>query len=95
MNIENKIEVRGSEQVRDYAMCMLLLQDKAGLSYKEARAVMHDSWETTEALVKEFNISYEGVYNLVRRGNKKVHSVGMTVEEICGEYMLPVCMIDP
>jgi len=95
MNIERKIEIRGSKVVRDYAMCMLLLQDQAGLSYKEARAVLYRMWESIDSLAKEFDISYEGVYNLVRRGDEKVKSTGKTVEEICGEYRLPICLIDP
>jgi hypothetical protein len=52
-------------------------------------------WESIDSLAKEFDISYEGVYNLVRRGDEKVKSTGKTVEEICGEYRLPICLIDP
>ena len=77
-------------------MCMLLLQDKAGLSYKEARAVLLSNWETEKSLMAEFGIStFEAVDNLYRRGMAKVKKTGKNVEEICGDYRLPTCFISP
>ena len=84
-----------SNRAYKHAMCMSLLQEKAGLSYEEARAVLYVNWETIFGLAAEFGISNEDVFNLRRRGIDKIDAIGVTVDELCGEYRLPLCMVDP
>jgi len=95
MDLERMIDSRGIKLVNDYTMCMYRLQDQANLSYKEARAVLYDRWETVENIAKDFGISDQAVYNLIRRGLKKVEATGKNVNEIYGDYDLPFRFISP
>jgi DNA-binding CsgD family transcriptional regulator len=69
-----------------FAVCMLRLQEKAGLTYKESRAYLSPYYESSSVLAEDFGISVEAIYNLVRRAKNKVAMTGMTEEEIFGEY---------
>jgi lambda repressor-like predicted transcriptional regulator len=80
--------------LKDYAVCMLILQDKAGLSYKEARAVMSQGWETDKNIIEDYGISHQAIYNLYRRGLAKIDKTGMTQEQLCEGYNLPLVLID-
>jgi len=95
MDIEKKIQWAGASEVDRYIICVFLLQDKAGLTYREARAVLNDNCDTVPGLSQEFGISHEGVYNLVRRGMEKVNATGKTVSEICEGYEIRMRLIDP
>lgn len=94
MDLDAYIDCCGSAEVLNYAMCMLKLQ-LHGLTFKEARAVLHFSWETMEDITSEYNITYEAVYNLIRRGNNKINRTGKTLDEICGEHMIKTMYISP
>ena len=94
MDLCKLIGQHGDDEVHSYAMCMLKLQLHA-LTFKEARAVLHFSWETMEDITSEYNITYEAVYNLIRRGNNKINRTGKTLDEICGEHMIKTMYISP
>ncbi|MDR0524080.1 MAG: hypothetical protein LBG62_06655 [Candidatus Methanoplasma sp.] len=74
---------------------MLLLQDKAGLSFKEARVALADSAEERHSIAEEYGITQEAVSNLARRGRNKISGTGMTLEGICEGYYLPEVLRDP
>ena len=63
------------------------LQTRAGLSYKEARAYLIESYESTFTMADYFETSLQAVYNLQRRAKNKVKKSGMTLEEIFGEHI--------
>jgi len=50
------------------------LQDEAGLTFKEARAVLTPS-QMFEDLTEEWGCSQENIYNLIRYGMKKVEKI--------------------
>jgi len=60
--------------IEKYAYQMYRLQNEAGLSFKEARAVLTPQTLTKE-LAKEWGCSYENICNLARRGLHKVSAV--------------------
>jgi len=70
-----------------YAMNMLQLQEKAGLTYKEARAFLIPYRDYTPwALADVFGIDVHAVYNLQRNAKKKIAASGYTLEEIYENY---------
>jgi len=70
-----------------YAMNMLQLQEKCGLTYKEARAFLIRYRESVSVMAMDLGLSSHSVYNLQRRAKRKVESSGHTLKEIFGEYM--------
>jgi hypothetical protein len=60
--------------IEKYAYQMYRLQSEAGLSFKEARAVLTPQ-TLTRALAEEWGCSYENICNLARRGLYKVSIV--------------------
>ncbi|MCL1984024.1 MAG: hypothetical protein FWG58_01335 [Methanomassiliicoccaceae archaeon] len=63
------------------------LQTRVGLSYKEARAYLIESYESTFTMADYFGTSLQAVYNLQRRAKSKVRKSGMTLEDIFGEHI--------
>jgi len=57
--------------IEKYAYQIYRLQNEAGLSFKEARAVLTPQ-TLTRALAEEWGCSYENICNLARRGISKV-----------------------
>jgi len=55
----------------DYLNAVYLLQDKAGLSFKEARAWLIP-FQYVRKLAAEWNCSEENIHNLRRRGSDKI-----------------------
>lgn len=80
--------IHAGEELRDitYAMNMLALQEKAGLTYKEARAHLSPHWELTGGMAEDLGIDVHSVYNLQRRAKKKIEASGFTEEEIYGKW---------
>ena len=60
--------------IEKYAYQIYRLQNEAGLSFKEARAVLTPQ-TLTRALAEEWGCSYENICNLARRGIHKVSVV--------------------
>ncbi|MCL1984254.1 MAG: hypothetical protein FWG58_02495 [Methanomassiliicoccaceae archaeon] len=58
--------------IERYAYQIYRLQNEAGLSFKEARAVLTPP-PLIKSLAKEWGCSYENVCNLGRRGRQKVN----------------------
>jgi hypothetical protein len=86
----------GYEHKAKYAIAMWMLEEKAGLSYKEARVYLMDHRETIDSLEQEFGVTRKAIFNLMRRADRKVESSGMTALEIIGEENMPDFMsIDP
>jgi len=70
-----------------YAMNMLQLQEKAGLTYKEARAFLIPYRDITPVhLADRLGVDVHAIYNLQRNAEKKIAASGYTLEEIYGEY---------
>jgi len=64
---------------------MLDLQEKAGLTYKEARAfLLSRSSKMLYDLSVEWGISMEGVYNLSRRALKKLENAELNETDFLG-----------
>ncbi|MCL1984690.1 MAG: hypothetical protein FWG58_04770 [Methanomassiliicoccaceae archaeon] len=56
------------------------LQNEAGLSFKEARAVLTPP-QMIKALAEEWGCSCENIYNLIRYGMKKVDKIANGEED--------------
>jgi len=73
-----------------YAYQIYRLQEEAGLSFKEARAVLTPT-QLTRSLAEEWECSYENVCNMSRRGIGKVRQVTSgdpdKMEELMPTYM--------
>jgi hypothetical protein len=70
--IRSRIGTTEFAQIR-YGVALWLLQEKAGLSYKEARVFLaHSRHETTEHLMESLGISRNTIYGLRRSAKKKV-----------------------
>lgn len=66
------------ERRKTYALKLLELQEKAGLTYKEARVFLCSrSAKMLFDLSVEWGITMEGVYNLSRRAAKKLEKAGL------------------
>lgn len=67
---------------QEYALKMLDLQEKAGLTFKEATVFLHrDSAKLMYQLATEWQISIEGVYNLSRRAQKKIDESDLQIDD--------------
>jgi len=74
------------EERKVYALKMLELQEKAGLTYKEARVFLHKrSSKMLYDLSVEWGITMEAIYNLSRRASKKVEKAGLAERVFLGE----------
>ena len=63
------------QQVR-YGMTIWLLQENAGLTFKEARVFMADTrQETTEDLAKALKVTKQAVYNLASSARAKMDEI--------------------
>ncbi|MDR3206126.1 MAG: hypothetical protein LBT41_03400 [Candidatus Methanoplasma sp.] len=79
---------RSEDDRRKYAMCVLRLQELAGLPYKEARVYLSDRWESEEEVMDDLDLSRTAFRNLVRRSREKVSASGFSDAEIFGDYAL-------
>lgn len=70
-----------------YAMNMVQLQEKADLTYREARAFLVPYRENNFAMAQALGITVNAVYNLQRKAREKIGASGFTLEEIYGEYV--------
>jgi hypothetical protein len=96
--MENLTEKGTQEEERDvraylhrqeiaYAMNMLHLQEKAGLTYKEARAHLTSyRGESRRGLAMTFGVSLHAIYNMQLRAKQKISESSLTEKEIFGEY---------
>jgi hypothetical protein len=80
------LEMLGEPAMISYGMCMWRLQEMCGLSYKEARAYMSDSRESSEQLAEAFGSSVTAVRNLARRAREKIQVSGYTLGDIFCRY---------
>jgi len=56
-----------------YGMCLWMLQENAGLTFKEARVYMADDRvESTEDLAKALHVTKQGIYNLASAAKAKM-----------------------
>lgn len=78
-----------------YEHSIVALQEKCGLSYREARAYLMANWEPVDDLAREWKVTPEAVYNLMRRAEEKIKKSGLTDEEIYGDKQLRVMFVDP
>jgi len=63
------------QQVR-YGMSMWMLQEKAGLTFKEARVYMADDrLESTDDLAKALNVTKQAIYNLGSSAKAKMDKI--------------------
>lgn len=93
VTMTDMLDISGSRE--RYAVCMLLLEEEAGLTYREARAILHHSREEISDLAKIYGITEQGVYNMIRRAEKKIRDSGKTQSGILGEYAPDIFNIDP
>ena len=70
-----------------YAMNMVQLQEKAGLTYREARAFLVPYRENNFAMAQDLGITVNAVYNLQRKAKEKIDGSGLSLKEIYGEYV--------
>ncbi|MCL2142847.1 MAG: hypothetical protein FWH44_01110 [Methanomassiliicoccaceae archaeon] len=70
-----------------YAINMLQLQEKVGLTYKEARAFLIPYRENAHAMAHALDIDIHSVYNLQRKAKKKIKDSGYSLEEIFEDHM--------
>jgi len=78
------------QQVR-YGMCIWLLQEKAGLSFEEARVYMADDrLESAEDLAKTLNVTKQTVHNLASSAKAKMDKVENRDEVFMGYSPLVV-----
>jgi len=54
-----------------YALAIYRLQNEAGLTFKESRALL-TPWDGRKELAEEWGCSVENVYNLSRKGYEKL-----------------------
>lgn len=69
----------------DNAVRIFRLQE-IGLTYREACVVAADNRMSDKIRAEDLGISVQALYNLRRRGLKKIRDAGRTEEEIYGEY---------
>jgi tRNA(His) 5'-end guanylyltransferase len=87
------LEISGN--LGNYAIAMLILQEKAGLSYKEARAVLCGYRENPWMMAEEFGVTYSAVSNLIRRGERKMIAANISLSDILREYPMGELLVDP
>jgi|GEM_PF-6477270 len=85
-------DLEREEEIK-YAVCMLRLQSRAGLTFKEARAYMCPHYEVLETIVIEYGITMQAAYNLARRARNKVAAAGLD-EDLFGKFRMTM-MYDP
>lgn len=91
---EQEIEDEQGESRRiTFAMNMIALQEKAGLTYKEARAYLTTYNESPRDMAADLSMDVHSVYNLMRKATKKIDDSGLTLEEIWGDYVPTVTTI--
>lgn len=70
-----------------YAVALWLLQERAGLTYREARVLLAGFRnENTCDLVQGLGITDQAVYNLKQRAKNKIAASKMTEDEILSGY---------
>lgn len=73
------------EERKVYALKMLELQEKVGLTYKEARVfLLSRSSKMLYDLSMEWGITMEAVYNLSRRALRKLEAAGLDKQDYLG-----------
>lgn len=66
------MDLKEYQQVR-YGMSLWMLQENAGLTFKEARVFMaNDRLESTEDLAKALGVTKQGIYNLASSARAKM-----------------------
>lgn len=84
-----------TENLENYAISMLILQEKAGLTYKEARAALIVFRENIQSFSNEFDITTKAVLNLIRRGNIKMEKAGITLNDLMQTNPMCLLMVSP
>ena len=77
------IEFIGTER---YACAIYRLQEEAGLTFKEARALLTPEQDDKD-LAEMWGCSLENIYNLARRGREKVKKITGDDHEKYREYV--------
>ncbi len=77
---------RDDETWRQYYKAMYRLQDMAGLTFKEAQAVLASP--RTVQLAEKWGTTPENVYNLMRKGYNKIRRSGHDIREIYSDELL-------
>ena len=84
------MEFEEFQQVR-YGMAIWMLQENAGLTYKEARVFMANTrHESTEDLAKALNVTKQAVYNLASSARAKVDQIEDLDAVLKGYYPMVV-----
>jgi len=69
------MEIEEFQQIR-YGMALWMLQENAGLSYKEARVFLaEERFESVEYLAKALNMTKQGIYNLSSSAKAKMGAI--------------------
>ena len=78
------------QQIR-YGMALWMLQENAGLSYKEARVFLApERGETVEHLAKTFKMTKQAIYNLSSSARAKIEKIDDLAAVFNGYYPLVV-----
>ena len=77
---------RDDKTWRQYYKAMYRLQDMAGLTFKEAQAVLASP--RTVQLAEKWGTTSENVYNLMRKGLQKVERSGHDFDDIVAVDLL-------
>ena len=76
---------RDDDAWKQYYKAMYWLQDMAGLTFKEAQAVLASP--RTVQLAEKWGTTPENVYNLMRKGLRKVEISGHNLRDIVSEKL--------
>jgi len=76
--------------VKDYALAIYRLQNEAGLTFREARAVL-TPLQAVRNLMEEWNCSLDDIEDLVEKGREKLNKhTGRDTRK--NEELAPTCM---
>ncbi|MCL2317998.1 MAG: hypothetical protein FWC44_02955 [Methanomassiliicoccaceae archaeon] len=84
------MEIFEYQQVR-YGMALWMLQENAGLSFKEARVFLADErGESVDHLAKELKVTKQAIYNLSSAAKAKIEKIEDLDAVFKGYYPLVV-----
>lgn len=72
--------------------CLVCLQAKCGLTYREARAYLAQDYLPAAETIRRDGKSQENYYNLVRKAQDKIDRSGLTLDEIYEGRSLDVAL---